>query len=163
LAGQAAGIIAYQRSGEPGMDNADFFIRGVTSIGTGEVDPLILIDGVEVGVTEMARLRPDDIESFSIMRDATATALYGAGGANRVIYVTTKQGKEGPANISFRSEASYSAPTRNVDFADPVTYMKLYNEAQQSRFPLEKPYYAREDIDATEKGEFPILFPQVDW
>src|SRR5690606_18811844 len=66
LAGQAAGIIAYQRSGEPGQDNADFFIRGVTSFGTGKVDPLILIDGVELGVTELARLRADDIESFSI-------------------------------------------------------------------------------------------------
>src|SRR5690606_20343176 len=64
LAGQAAGIIAYQRSGEPGQDNADFFIRGVTSFGTGKVDPLILIDGVELTVTELARLRPDDIESF---------------------------------------------------------------------------------------------------
>src|SRR5690606_31986495 len=74
LAGQAAGIIAYQRSGEPGQDNADFFIRGVTSFGTGKVDPLILIDGVELSVTELARLRPDDIESFSIMKDATSTA-----------------------------------------------------------------------------------------
>src|SRR5690606_13975473 len=80
LAGQAAGIIAYQRSGEPGQDNADFFIRGVTSFGTGKVDPLLLIDGVEYGVTELARLRPDDIESFSIMKDATSTALYGARG-----------------------------------------------------------------------------------
>ncbi len=163
LAGQAAGIIAYQRSGEPGMDNADFFIRGVTSFGTGKVDPLILIDGVEVGVTEMARLRPDDIESFTIMKDATSTALYGARGANGVIYVTTKQGKEGPASISFRSEASYSAPTRNVELADPITYMNLYNDALQSRSPLERPYFTREYIDATEEGNYPILFPQVDW
>src|SRR5699024_112747 len=110
LAGQAAGIIAYQRSGEPGEDNADFFIRGVTSFGTGKVNPLILIDGVELGVTELARLRPDDIESFSIMKDATSTALYGARGANGVIFVTTKQGKEGRPSISFRTESSLSEP-----------------------------------------------------
>src|SRR5690606_34848537 len=106
LAGQAAGIIAYQRSGEPGQDNADFFIRGVTSFGTGKVDPLILIDGVELTVTELARLRPDDIESFSILKDATSTALYGARGANGEIFVTTKQGKEGKAQISLRAESS---------------------------------------------------------
>lgn len=163
LAGQAAGIIAYQRSGEPGQDNADFFIRGVTTFGSGKVDPLLLIDGVEFGVTELARLRPDDIESFTIMKDATSTALYGARGANGVIYVTTKQGKEGPASISFRSEVSYSAPTQNVELADPITYMNLYNEALVSRNPFEAPHFSREYIDATEEAKFPILFPQVDW
>ncbi len=164
LAGQAAGIIAYQRSGEPGQDNAEFFIRGVTSFGTGKVDPLILIDGMELSVTELARLRPDDIESFSIMKDATATALYGARGANGVIFVTTKQGKEGAATISFRSETSRSAPTQNVPFADPVTYMNLYNDAMYSRAPLEaEQFYSQEKIDATAEGLYPIIFPAVDW
>src|SRR5690606_34873396 len=83
LAGRIAGVIAYQRSGEPGQDNAEFFIRGVTSFGY-KVDPLILIDGVELTSTDLARLQPDDIASFSIMKDATATALYGARGANGV-------------------------------------------------------------------------------
>src|SRR5690606_33579272 len=163
LAGQAAGIIAYQRSGEPGQDNADFFIRGVTSFGTGKVDPLLLIDGVELGVTELARLRPDDIESFSIMKDATSTALYGARGANGVIFVTTKQGKEGPASISFRAESSLSTPTSNVELADPVTYMKLYNDALISRNPFETPLYSQEKIDATEDNLHPLLFPAVNW
>ena len=163
LAGQAAGIIAYQRSGEPGEDNADFFIRGVTSFGTGKVDPLILIDGVELGVTELARLRPDDIESFSIMKDATSTALYGARGANGVIFVTTKQGKEGKANISFRAEGSLSAPTRNVEFADAVTYMELYNDALTSRDPFAEPLYPQEKIESTREGLSPIVFPAVDW
>lgn len=163
LAGQASGIIAYQRSGEPGDDNADFFIRGVTSFGTGKVDPLILIDGMELGTTELARLRPDDIESFSIMKDATATSLYGARGANGVIFVTTKQGREGAATISFRSETSRSAATRNVPLADPVTYMKLYNDAQYSRSPFEQPHYTQEQIDATAEGFNPILYPAVDW
>jgi len=163
LAGRAAGVIAYQRSGEPGEDNADFFIRGVTSFGTGKVNPLILIDGVELGVTELARLRPDDIESFSIMKDATSTALYGARGANGVIYVTTKQGKEGVARISFRAEGSMSQATSKVEFADPVTFMKLYNEAQYARHPFENPFYTQEKIDGTAEGISPIIYPAVDW
>ncbi len=163
LAGQAAGIIAYQRSGEPGQDNADFFIRGVTSFGTGKVDPLILIDGVELSVTELARLRPDDIESFSIMKDATSTALYGARGANGVIFVTTKQGKESAASISFRAESSLSAATRDIEFADPVTYMRLYNDGQYARSPFLTPVYSSEKIDMTAEGRSPIVFPAVDW
>lgn len=163
LAGQAAGIIAYQRSGEPGQDNADFFIRGVTSFGTGKVDPLILIDGMELSVTELARLRPDDIESFSIMKDATSTALYGARGANGVIFVTTKQGKEGRATVSLRAESSMSSPTTNVELADPVTFMRLYNDALISRNPFEAPEYSMEKIDATAEGVNPILFPAIDW
>lgn len=163
LAGQAAGIIAYQQSGEPGEDNADFFIRGVTSFGTGKVDPLILIDGVELGVIELARLRPDDIESFSIMKDATSTALYGARGANGVIFVTTKQGVEGKASIAFRAESSLSSPTSNVELADPVTFMKLYNDALYARDPFAMPLYSREKIDATQEKENPILFPSTDW
>ncbi|MGV3639453.1 MAG: SusC/RagA family TonB-linked outer membrane protein, partial [Adhaeribacter sp.] len=163
LAGRVAGVIAYQRSGEPGMDNADFFIRGVTSFGTGKVNPLVLIDGVELSITELARLRPDDIESFSIMKDATATAVYGARGANGVIYVTTKQGKEGKAKISLRAETSASMPTTNVEFADPVSYMRLYNEASLARTPFADPFYTQEQIDRTEEGNNPLLYPATDW
>lgn len=163
LAGRVAGVIAYQRSGEPGQDNADFFIRGVTSFGTGKVNPLVLIDGVELSVTELARLRPDDIESFSIMKDATATAVYGARGANGVIYVTTKQGKEGKAKISLRAENSISMPTSNVELADPVTYMKLYNEASIARNPFGEPLYSQEKIDATAEGLYPLLYPATNW
>lgn len=163
LAGQAAGVISYQRSGEPGDDNADFFIRGVTSFGTGKVDPLILIDGMELSITELARLRPDDIESFSIFKDATSTALYGARGANGVIYVTTKKGKEGRPVVSFRAEGSMSTNTRDVEFADPVTYMKMYNEARLARDPFATPKYSAEKIDMTERGSSSIIFPAVDW
>jgi TonB-dependent SusC/RagA subfamily outer membrane receptor len=119
LAGRMAGIIAYQRSGEPGQDNAQFFIRGVTTFGY-KKDPLILIDGIELTTQDLRRLQPDDIASFSIMKDASATALYGARGANGVIYVTTKEGAEGPAKISFRIESSISRPTREIDLADPI-------------------------------------------
>lgn len=163
LAGQAAGIISYQRTGEPGQDNADFFIRGVTSFGTGKVNPLILIDGMEVGVTELARLRPDDIESFSIFKDATSTAVYGARGANGVIYVTTKKGVEGKLRVNFRAEASMSTPTKEVEFADPITYMRLYNEAIMARNPLAIPEYSREQIDMRVNNVNPIAYPMVDW
>lgn len=163
LAGQAAGIISYQRTGEPGQDDANFFVRGVTSFGTGKVNPLILIDGMELSTTELARLRPDDIESFSIFKDATSTALYGARGANGVISVTTKQGKEGRPRVSARAEMSVSTPTQKVEFADPVTFMRLHNEATVSRSPFEPPLYSQEKIDATEAGIHPLIYPANDW
>jgi len=162
LAGNMAGVIAYQRSGEPGQDNADFFVRGITTFGT-NTNPLILIDGVELTSTDLARLRPDDIESFSILKDATATALYGSRGANGVILVTTKQGTVGPAKISFRIENSMSAPTQTVDIADPVTYMKMHNEAILTRDPLGTILYSQEKIEMTEAGKYPLIYPANDW
>lgn len=162
LAGNMAGVIAYQRSGEPGQDNADFFVRGITTFGT-NTNPLILIDGVELTSTDLARLRPDDIESFSILKDATATALYGARGANGVVLVTTKQGSVGPAKISFRFENSMSAPTQTVEIADPVTYMKMHNEAILTRDPLGTILYSQEKIEMTEAGKYPLIYPANDW
>lgn len=162
LAGRLAGVIAYQRSGEPGQDNADFFIRGVTTFGY-KKDPLILIDGVELSTTELARLQPDDIASFSIMKDATATALYGARGANGVILVTTKEGKVESAKFSFRHESSFSTPTKNVELTDPITYMRMENEAVTTRNPLEITPYLESKIDNTESGLDPVVFPATDW
>jgi len=162
LAGRVAGLISYQRSGEPGQDDASFFVRGVTSFSYA-AGPLILIDGVEMTSGDLSRLQPDDIASFSIMKDATATALYGARGANGVILVTTKEGKEGPASISFRYETSYSTPTRQVELADPVTYMKLNNEAVSTRDPLAIMPYSRQKIDMTERGLNPLIYPANDW
>lgn len=162
LAGRVAGMIAYQRSGEPGMDNADFFIRGVTTFGY-KKDPLILIDNLEVTTTELARLQPDDVASFSIMKDATATALYGARGANGVILITTKEGTEGKVKINVRLENSISAPTRNVELADPVTYMELHNEAVKTRDPLGEQPYSQGKIDNTKAGTNAIAYPATDW
>lgn len=163
FAGRIAGLISYQRTGEPGQDNAQFFIRGVTSFGTGKVDPLILIDGVEMTTEDMARLTTDDIASFSIMKDANATALYGARGANGVIMVTTKEGREGEVKIQFRAEGSFSSPTENVEFADPVTYMKLHNEAVRTRNPGTRLPYEEKKINYTERGIDPVRYPTVDW
>lgn len=162
FAGQMAGVIAYQRSGEPGADNADFFVRGITTFGTNK-NPLILIDNIELTATDLARLQPDDIESFSVLKDATATALYGARGANGVIFVTTKQGVEGPTKISFRLEQSVSMPTTKVEYADPVTWMQLANEAVLTRNPKGETPFTQEKIDNTINGADPLRYPAVDW
>jgi TonB-dependent SusC/RagA subfamily outer membrane receptor len=162
LAGKIAGIISYQRSGEPGADNADFFVRGVTTFGY-RVSPLILIDNIESTTTDLARLHVDDIASFSIMKDATSTALYGAKGANGVILVTTKEGKEGKANVSFRAETSFSQSTKDVELADPITYMELANEASYTRNPLGGYIYEQTKIDKTKAGTDPIAYPATDW
>lgn len=162
LAGRMSGIIAYQRSGEPGADNASFFIRGVTTFGY-KKDPLILLDNNEITTRELARLQPDDIASFSIMKDATATSLYGSRGANGVILVTTKRGLEGKATINIRMENSFSMPTQNVALADPITYMNLHNEAVRTRDPLGVTPYSQNKIDNTINGGNPYAYPANDW
>jgi TonB-linked SusC/RagA family outer membrane protein len=163
LAGRMSGVIAYQRSGEPGKDNADFFIRGVTTFGY-KKDPLILIDGIETTTTELARLTPDDIEAFSILKDATATAVYGARGANGIIQIKTKEGKEGPAKVSVRLENSFSSNTRNIQLADPITYMQLNNEARNTRLLAgTDSRYSPEKIDQTIRGGNPYVYPANDW
>jgi len=162
LAGKIAGVISYQRSGEPGQDNAEFFIRGVTSFGYAN-SPLILIDGLEVTTTDLARMEPDNIASFSIMKDATATALYGARGANGVILVTTKTGKKGKANISVRIENSITSPTITNQFLNGVDYMELYNKALRTRDPEALLYYSKDKIEGTRNGLNPQIYPNVDW
>jgi TonB-linked SusC/RagA family outer membrane protein len=162
LAGRISGIIAYQRSGEPGLDNADYFIRGVTTFGY-KKDPLILLDNNEISSTELARIQPDDIATFSIMKDAAATALYGSRGANGVILVTTKEGVEGKAKLSLRFEESMSTPVQRIELADPVTYMKLHNEAVRTRDPLGVTHYSQSKIDNTMRGINPYVYPANDW
>ncbi|WP_256004329.1 SusC/RagA family TonB-linked outer membrane protein [Pedobacter deserti] len=168
LAGQAAGVIAYQRSGQPGQDNASFFIRGVTTFGYKQ-DPLILIDNVELTTNDLARLQVDDIASFVILKDASATALYGARGANGVILVSTKEGKEGPAKINFRSEYSMSQSTQTLDLVDPIQYMHMYNEASLTRDPTLPLPFTPTKIRNTEAtmagapGSNEYVYPAVDW
>lgn len=168
MAGKIAGVIGFQRGGQPGMDNSQFFIRGVTTLGYSN-SPLILIDNIELSANDLARLQVDDIASFSILKDASAAALYGARGANGVILVTTKEGKAGKAKIDIRAESAISAPTKSIKLADPVTYMKTYNEALTTRNPLSTPFYSPNDIIGTQKnldgagGLYPYLYPAVDW
>jgi TonB-linked SusC/RagA family outer membrane protein len=164
FSGRVAGLISYQQSGEPGNNNASFFIRGITSFGAqSKKDPLILIDGMELTTDELARLNTDDIASFSVMKDATATALYGARGANGVIYVTTKEGTEGKVAVNVRLESSYSSATKKIDIADPVTFMNMHNESVKTRNPNGLYLYSPEQVYMTEHGLYPYLFPAVDW
>lgn len=168
LAGQVAGVIGFQRSGQPGQDNSQFFIRGVTTFGYRQ-EPLILIDNVELSTNDLARLNVDDIASFVILKDASSTALYGARGANGVILVSTKEGREGRAKINYRSEISLSQSARTLELVDPIAYMNLYNEASLTRDPsLSLPFTPTKirDVQATinnEPGSNPYVNPAVDW
>jgi len=168
LAGSAAGVIAYQPTGQPGQDNAQFFIRGVTTFGY-KVDPLILIDNIELSTNDLARLNVDDIASFSILKDASATALYGARGANGVILVSTKEGKIGQLAINARLENSISQNTQSLELADPITYMNLFNEATLTRDPTQPLPFNQDKINNTQNtlnkgpGYNPYVYPAVDW
>ncbi|MGB2342605.1 MAG: SusC/RagA family TonB-linked outer membrane protein, partial [Flavobacteriaceae bacterium] len=162
FAGRLAGVISYQRSGEPGADNAEFFIRGITSFGTSN-NPLILIDGLEVSSYDLARIEPDNIASFSIMKDATATSLYGARGANGVILVTTKEGVKGKAKVSFRYEVAQSAPSQTPEFLDGVEYMELYNRALRLRDPSAPLAFSKNKIESTRNGLDPEIYPNINW
>lgn len=162
LAGRIAGVISYQRSGEPGQDNSEFFVRGVTSFGY-RSNPLILLDGFEISSQDLARIEPDNIASFSIMKDATATALYGARGANGVILVTTKEGKKGKVNVSARIETSISQPTQLNEMVGGVEYMEMYNNALRTRDPNAPLLYSKEKIENTRNNTNPYAYPNVDW
>ena len=170
FAGKIAGIVGWQTGGLPGAlteeeMNAKFYVRGITSFQTGaNIDPLILIDGVESSKLDLSRIAAEDIESFSVMKDASATAMYGARGANGVILVTTKKGEEGNVYTSVRYEAVMSNPTKKIDVVDPVTYMKMYNEALMTRDPLASPRYSALDISRRQNKNFPSwAYPANDW
>ncbi|WP_325641765.1 TonB-dependent receptor [Parapedobacter sp.] len=162
FAGRIPGMVSFQTTGEPGADNAQFFIRGVTTFGY-QTSPLILIDGFEATTDALARLRPDDIESFSILKDASATVLYGARGANGIIMITTKSGREGPVQVNARVDFNVSSPVQMTKLLDGVEYMQLYNEARITRDPLLGAYYSQQKIQSTIDGVSPMLFPNVDW
>ena len=165
IAGKVAGVISFQQSGEPGMgtDNSTFYIRGLSTFGTGKRDPLILIDGIESTPTDMARLQPDDISDFSVLKDAAASSIYGARGANGVVLINTKMGEDGPVKISFRAENRISTNTRNFRLADNISYMTLANQATVTRSPNAMKPYSQNKINSTIAGEDPFLFPNNNW
>lgn len=162
LSGKMAGLISYQTTGAPGEEDAQFFVRSVTSFGSGLTSPLILIDNVEMTSKDLARLNADDIASFSILKDASATALYGARGANGVVLVTTKEGVKGGVKVQFRYETSVSTPTTKVDVADPVTFMEYSNIASMTRHG--ELTYPQSKIDRTiDPNRNQYVYPAVDW
>ncbi|WP_172915174.1 SusC/RagA family TonB-linked outer membrane protein [Capnocytophaga canimorsus] len=162
FAGRMAGVIAVQRGGQPGADGADFWIRGISTFG-GATNPLIILDGVQVSAGDLNAIDPEVIESFSVLKDATATALYGSRGANGVMIVTTKSGSDlDKPIINLRVEGNMSEPSRLPQFVDGVSYMKLYNEGVANLGSGVLPY-SQEKIDGTAAGLNPYVFPNVDW
>ena len=161
FSGKIAGVIAVQKSGEPGADGANFWIRGISTFGSGQ-SPLLILDGVEITNQMLNNIPPETIESFSVLKDATATALYGSRGANGVMLITTKNGRDSEKmTINLRAEFGASAPTRVPKVADGITYMETFNEARTTRG--EKPYYSNEKIMGTKLGLDPYVYPNVDW
>ncbi len=154
LAGQLSGIVAMSRSGEPGKNSAaDFYIRGVSSF-TGTTTPLVLVDGIE---RDLDLVDTDDIASFSILKDASASAVYGVRGANGVILITTKKGQVGKPQVNVRTEFGFTQPTKTPQMLGSAEWAELYNEAYGSQ------YYSPEDIETYRTGSDPDLYPNVDW
>lgn len=156
LAGRLAGVVAVQRTGEPGKDAADIWIRGISTPNTSS--PLVLVDGVERSFND---IDPEDIESLTTLKDASATAVYGVRGANGVILIKTKPGKIGKPTVSADYYESFTRFTKMVDLADGVTYMKAANEAMRNDGTATK--YTDEYINNTIVGKDPYLYPNVDW
>lgn len=168
FAGKIAGIVGWQTGGAPGAlteeeMNTKFYVRGISS-SNGVSEPLVLIDGVESSRLDLSRLAPEDIESLSVLKDASATAMYGARGANGVILVTTKKGEAGSVYTSVRYEAVMSMPTDEIEVVDPKTYMLMYNEALMTRNPSATPVYSLTKIERTGDPNYPSwLYPANDW
>lgn len=159
IAGRVAGIVGVQRSGEPGYDNAEIYIRGISTFTSSS--PLILVDGVE---RSFNNIDPEDIASFSVLKDASATALYGVRGANGVILIQTKKGSTGKASINVQYDQGLTEFTRLPQFADGITYMNIANEAYKSSNPSDpNPRYSADRIEQTLNQSDPDLYPDVDW
>lgn len=162
FAGQLAGVISVTSSGEPGSASA-FYIRGVGTFG-GRATPLILLDDIEISANDLNNIPAESIETFSILKDASATAIYGARGANGVMLITTKSGYENTkAQIHVTVENSYLKPTKKLQFVDGARYMELYNEADLARTPSATPRYSATAIENTRNHTNPYLYPDVNW
>jgi TonB-linked SusC/RagA family outer membrane protein len=157
LAGRLPGVVVNNRSGEPGSDGVSINIRGRST--TGNNDPLILIDGI-AGRGSLERINPNDIESITVLKDASA-AIYGARSANGVILVTTKRGKSGKPSISFSSNFGFQQPTRLPEMADAATFAEAFNEIDI--YEGRQPKYTAEEIQKFRDGSDPLLYPNTNW
>lgn len=167
FAGNIPGVIAVQTSGEPGYDDATFFVRGVSTFGANK-GALIVLDGIEITSSMLANISPNSIESMSILKDATATALYGSRGANGVLIVTTKEGRNSEKlNVEISFDNTITSPTKVQKVSDAVTYMELYNEARYNEARAAgtqyNPFYSQEKIEGTRNHLNPYIFPENDW
>lgn len=160
FAGRIAGVIAQQSSGEPGS-GSNFYIRGIGTFG-GRTTPLILLDDVEISTNDLNYVPAENIKSFSILKDASATAIYGARGANGVMIITTKTGDYNQkTHVDVTAENTFNFIDKFPDFADGATYMSMYNEAARARGRSEK--YTQEQIERTASHYNPYLYPDVNW
>lgn len=166
LAGKVAGVISVQSSGEPGYDNSTFTIRGIGSF-TGNNSPLIIVDGVQredVNSTyggAFNNIDPEDVSSITLLKDASATAMYGAKGANGVLIITTKRGVAGKPRISLKAESGITGFAKKPEMLDGVSYMQLYNEARKNMGLTD--LYSQDQIKKTASGLDPDLYPNVNW
>lgn len=158
LAGKITGLSSVQSSGQPGAEDPKIFVRGVGSLTEGGAAPLILVDGVERSFYQMD---PNEIESVSVLKDASATAVFGVRGANGVVLVTTRRGTDGRAKISFSSSVGISQIARWVELSDAYTYATLYNEQERNdgRDEIFTPY----DFERFKTGDSPIMYPTMNW
>ncbi|GGH08280.1 TonB-dependent receptor [Sphingobacterium alkalisoli] len=156
LAGQVPGILAMQRSGRPG-EISEFWIRGISTFGASSA-ALILVDGFE---RDMNEVNVEDVESFTVLKDASATAIYGSRGANGVVLINTKRGKEGKIAINAKLEGFRSQFTKLPTFADGYTYASMANEAKTTR--NQEPLYSAAELEILRLGLDPDLLPSVDW
>lgn len=157
LAGNVAGIMAMQTSGQPGKQFSEFWIRGISTFGANK-GAYVLVDGFERNLDE---INVEDIESFSVLKDASATAIYGSKGANGVVLITTKHGKAGKINIDAKVETTYNTRTNTPNFVDGITYANLLNEARITR--NQAPIYQPEELEILRLGLDPDIYPNVDW
>ena len=157
LAGNVAGVLAMQTSGQPGRNTSEFWIRGISTFGA-STSALVLVDGFE---RDLDDVNIEDIEDFSVLKDASATAIYGSRGANGVVLITTKHGKPGKINIDAKVETSYNTRTITPEFVDGYTYASMMNESRITR--NQEPIYQQDELNILRMGLDPDLYPNVDW
>ena len=161
LSGSVPGIASVQTSGQPGKDAATLYIRGVGSLSSASSAPLVLVDGVE---RDFSQIDPNEIENMSVLKDASATAVFGVRGANGVILITTKRGQSGKPSISFSSMNGVQQPMSYLKQVSSYDYARFWNIKQQMDGKTDpKSYFSREDVEAFRIGSDPIMHPNTDW
>lgn len=158
LSGVLSGVSSIQSSGQPGGDDPDVFIRGITTLNTMNAKPLYLVDGVE---RSFFQIDPNEVENITILKDASSTAVFGVRGANGVIIVTTKRGKEGKAKINASFSYGIQTPTRMPEFVNSYDYATFLNEAYTN--DGKDPKFTPEAVEAFRTHSNPIIYPDTDW
>jgi TonB-linked SusC/RagA family outer membrane protein len=160
VVGRIPGLLSVQRSGQPGNDETTLRIRGIGTLDNGNAGPLVLVDGVE---RPFSQIEPNDIESISVLKDASSTAVYGIRGANGVILITTLRGKEGPAKVSYSGNFSLQVPTRLPKFLDGYDFSRMQLEAQLNDNPTATPMFTAAELEKFKDGSDRLFYPSTDW